>query len=111
MPLWVQVAYALFLAALIPLYWWRYGPGNFLWFSDIALFLAGVSLYTGHPLPASMGALAVLVIETAWNIDYFGRLITGRRVVGLADYMFDDRRPLWLRALSLFHVPLPILLL
>jgi hypothetical protein len=109
MPLWVQVAYAVFLAALIPLYWWRYGPGNFLWFSDIALFLAGVSLYTGEPLPASMAAVAVLVLEVLWNVDFFGHLLTGRRFIGLADYMFDGR-PLWLRALSLFHVPLPILI-
>ena len=109
MPLWVQVAYAVFLAVLIPLYWWRYGPGNFLWFSDIALFLAGVSLYTQAPLPASMAAVAVLLLEIGWNVDFFGHLLTGRRLLGLADYMFDDR-PVWLRALSLFHVPLPVLL-
>jgi hypothetical protein len=109
MPVWVQVAYAVFLAVLVPLYWWRYGPGNFLWFSDVALFLAGVSLYTGEPLPASMAAVAVLALEVAWNVDFFGRLLTGRRFIGLADYMFDDR-PLWLRALSLFHVPLPVLI-
>lgn len=109
MPLWVQVAYAVFLAVLIPLYWRRYGPGNFLWFSDIALFLVGVSLFTGEPLPASMAAVAVLVLEVVWNVDYFARLATGKRFIGLADYMFDGRRPLWLRALSLFHVPLPVL--
>jgi hypothetical protein len=110
MPLWLQIAYALFLAVLIPAYWKRYGPGNFLWFSDISLALAGVSLYTGHPLPAGMGTLAVLLIEIGWNVDYFGRLLTGKRFIGLADYMFDGRRPLWLRGLSLFHLPLPILL-
>jgi hypothetical protein len=110
MPVWLQVVYVLFLAVLIPVYWRKYGPGNFLWFSDLALFLAGASLFTGHALPASMGALMVLVIETGWNVDFFGRIVTGRRVVGLADYMFDARRPLWLRALSLFHLPLPVLL-
>jgi hypothetical protein len=33
------------------------------------------------------------------------------RVTGLADYMFDQGTPLWLRAVSLFHVPLLAILI
>ena len=110
MPLWPQVALTLFLVVLVPVYWRRYGPGNFLWFSDIALFLITAALWLGSALLASMAAVAVLLPELVWNVDYFGRLLTGRRMVGLADYMFDERRSAFLRGLSLFHVVLPPLL-
>jgi len=49
--------------------------------------------------------------ELLWNITVFTRLLTGVRVSGLADYMFDTRIPKWIRALSLFHVVLPVLML
>jgi len=38
-------------------------------------------------------------------------LLLRRRVIGLTDYMFEPERPLLLRGLSLFHVPLPLVLL
>ena len=34
-----------------------------------------------------------------------------RRITGLTDYMFEPERPRLLRGLSLFHVPLPLVLL
>ena len=42
--------------------------------------------------------------------DFFGRLLTGHHVLDLSRYMFDTRIPRYLRALSLFHVVLPVLL-
>jgi hypothetical protein len=88
-------------------YWVHYGPKNFLWFSDIALLTTGAALWLESPLLASMMMLAVLLPELAWNLDFFGRLLTGRRMFGMSGYMFDARIPRPLRALSLFHVPLP----
>jgi hypothetical protein len=44
-------------------------------------------------------------------VSFFGQLLTGRRITGLTDYMFDPHKPLYLRALSLFHVFLPVMLL
>jgi hypothetical protein len=38
-PLWLKIAYTLFICVLAPVYVVQYGPGNFLWFSDIALFV------------------------------------------------------------------------
>jgi hypothetical protein len=46
-----------------------------------------------------------------WNLGFFGRLLTGKRLGGLTDYMFDGTKPLYLRGLSLFHVFLPPVLL
>lgn len=60
---------------------------------------------------ASAIAIAVLLPEVAWNVGYFGRLLTGRNMGTLAAYMFDPAKPRYLRALSLFHVVLPVLLL
>jgi hypothetical protein len=109
-PLWLAIACTLFLCVLVPVYWWKYGPANFLWFSDIALLVSAAALWLESPLLASMMALAVTLPELAWNVGFFGRLIFGVDVTGLAGYMFDPTRPLYLRALSLFHVYLPVLL-
>ena len=110
-PLWLKILYTLFLCVLVPVYWVHWGPRNFLWFSDIALLTTAVALWLESALLASMMALAVALPELAWNADFFGRLLTGRHVVGLSRYMFDTSAPRYLRALSLFHVALPVLLL
>src|SRR5262249_43477873 len=57
-----------------------------------------------------MTALSVLVLELVWNFDFWIRLATGKSLVSLSAYMFDPKIPLFIRALSLFHVALPILI-
>ncbi len=109
--LWGKALYTLFLCVLVPVYWTHWGPKNFLWFSDIALLVTGAALWLENPMLASMMALAIALPELAWNADFFGRLLTGRQIFGLSGYMFDPRKPLFLRALSLFHIVLPVVLL
>lgn len=109
-PLWLKIGYSLFACVLVPIYWRQYGLVNFLWFSDIALFALVPALWLESPLLVSMMALAVLLPELAWNLEYFVRLATGMRLFGLTDYMFDGRIRRGIRALSLFHVVLPPLL-
>lgn len=101
-PLWLKIAYIVFVAVLIPIYWQKYGPSNFLWLSDIALFLTTAALLFENPLLASMSAVGVLPLEVVWTVDFF---LLGR--LGLTSYMFDPKYPLWLRAISLFHLALP----
>lgn len=110
-PIWLKIAYTLFVCALVPIYWRQYGPANFLWFSDIALLMLVPALWLESPLLVSMMALAVVLPELAWNIDYFFRLATGVSLIGLTDYMFDASIPRYIRGLSLFHVALPVLLI
>jgi hypothetical protein len=110
-PLPLKVGYTLFLCVLVPVYWVYWGPKNFLWFSDIALLTTAAALWLESSLLASMMTLAIVLPELAWNTDFFGRLVTGRQLIGLSGYMFDPGKPLPLRALSLFHVVLPIVLL
>jgi len=110
-PFWIKLAYTLFVVITVAVYAVNYGPGNFLWFSDIALICAAPALWLESSLIASMMALGILLPEVFWNVTYFVRLLTGKRLAGLTDYMFDRQKPLYLRLLSLFHVFLPPLLL
>ena len=109
-PLWLKIAYTLFVCLIVPVYWRHYGPANFLWFSDIALLMTVPALWLESSLLASMMALAVALPELAWNVDFFVRLSTGVSSLGLSAYMFDRSIPLLVRGLSLFHVGLPLLL-
>jgi hypothetical protein len=108
-PLWLKIADTLFVCLIVPIYWRRYGPANFLWFSDIALLLTVPALWFESPLLVSMTALAVTLPELAWNIDFFVRASTGVSLLGLAAYMFNRGIPRFVRTLSLFHVGLPLL--
>jgi hypothetical protein len=110
-PLWIKIAYTLFICLIVPVYWRHYGPANFLWFSDIALLVTVPALWLESSLLASMMALAITLPEVAWNVDFFVRLITGASVSGLSAYMFDRSIPRFIRGLSLFHVGLPLLLI
>lgn len=109
-PIWLKIVYTLFVACLVPIYWRQYGPANFLWFSDIALLMMVPALWLEDPLLVSMMALSVLLLELVWNVDFWVRLATGKSLIALSAYMFDPKIPLFIRALSLFHVALPILL-
>ncbi len=105
-PLGVKVSVTLFVCLLIPVYWVQYGPGNFLWFSDIALLLTVPALWLESALLASMICLAVGLLEIVWTIDFVVRLITGVSLVGFSRYMFNPRIPVFIRVLSLFHIAL-----
>lgn len=110
-PFWIKITYTFFAVITVAVYTVKYPPGNFLWFSDIALVLTVPALWLESSMLASMMSVAVLLPEAFWNIGFFARLLTGKRLAGLTDYMFDIKKPLYLRALSLFHVFLPALLL
>jgi hypothetical protein len=102
-PLWLTLAYGVAVPVIAVVYWCSYGPANFLWLSDVALGFTFAALLTGDRLIASMPAVGVLALELAWTADF----LTGGRIIGLAAYMFDPKLPLYLRALSLFHLALP----
>jgi hypothetical protein len=108
----LKVTHTAFVAVLVPTYWRQYGPGNFLWFSDVALLTSVPALWLESSRLASTQAVGVLVPETLWLVDFGIGLADGRTPIGLASYMFDRRLSRSLRALSLFHIWLtPVLLL
>lgn len=110
-PTWIKVAYTLFVFVLIPVYWCYRSPTEFLWFSDIALLIGVAALWLESRLLASMMAVGVLAPELIWNASFFARLLTGYGFLGFTEYMFTPETPLIFRALSLFHIALPPLML
>ena len=109
-PEWFKIAYTLVVLAFLVIYWQRYGPRNFLWFSDIAFIGAVPAMWLESALISGVLACMALLPEVLWNVDYGLRLLLRRRITGLTEYMFDPGIPRWLRAVSLFHVPLPLVL-
>jgi hypothetical protein len=109
LPLLLKLALTAFLAVMVPVYYQHYGPTNFLYFCDVALLLAFISLWSERALPASMAAVGILLPQVLWCLDFLGELV-GVRLLGLTAYMFDPNRSLFLRGLSFFHGWLPFLL-
>src|SRR5436309_4260073 len=106
-PLWVKVAFSLFVSMLVPYYWVTYTPWNFLFFCDVALLMTLAALWLESPLLASISAVGITLPQALWVLDF----LTAGRVVGMTSYMFDPKYPLFVRGLSLFHGWLPFLLL
>ncbi len=98
----------LLLSILIPSYYQHYGIENFLWFSDIALFLIFLGVYSSSALLISIAGTLSLFSEINWCFDFFYNLFTGQNLLGMSNYMFDSQLSLFLRGLSLFHLLLPI---
>ncbi len=99
------------LALLVPCYWREYGPMNFLQLCDIALFLTVIGWWIRSPLLLSSQLVSCLLVDTFWCVDFFGRFLTGRSTIKLAEYMFSPNIPLFIRGISLFHIFWPVLLI
>src|SRR5690554_2000746 len=97
----LAVLFTAMTAVIVPVYYLKYGPANFLWFSDIALFGMTIALWLESPLIASTMAVGVLIPEVVWVVSFLSGLLFGRSVSSLAGYMFDASIPRYLRALSL----------
>lgn len=105
----VTILLWLFLVCLIPIYYHYYGLQNFLWLSDIGLFLTCLALGFNSPLLMSMAAVGVMVLELVWCVGFFSELIFNVNLITLSDYMFNPVYPLALRAISLFHIVTPVI--
>lgn len=109
-PFWVKLLFTAFVCVLVPYYWHDYGPTNFLYYCDVALFMALVAVWTEKAIWASMPAVGILLPQALWMVDFLGGFV-GLHVVGMTAYMFNETIPLFTRALSLFHFWLPLFLL
>lgn len=107
-PTWLKVAYTVMVVIIIPVYWHRLGPTNFLWFSDIALIVMVAALWWESRLLASTMAVAVLFLELAWVADFF----SGANLTEVAKYMYADDTDWLIKVLSgTFHFALPPVLI
>jgi hypothetical protein len=109
-PLPLKAAYTAFMATLIPVYWYYYGPTNFIYFCDVALILTLVAIWPENAFLVSMCAVGIIVPQALWVADFCANA-AGFPLLGMTDYMFDSNRSLFLRLLSSFHGWLPFLLL
>lgn len=109
-PLWIKIAYSGFLAVMVPSYWHDYGPTNFLYFCDTALFLTLAAIWSESTLLASVAAVGIVLPQIIWVLDFVVHF-AGLKITGMSDYMFDAKLPMFTRGLSLFHGWLPFLLL
>lgn len=109
-PGWAKWGFTGFMAILVPIYWAQYGPTNFLYFCDAALFLTLIAVWTSSSLAASMATVGILVPQLFWCVDFVCELC-GFPLTHMTSYMFNASSPLYLRGLSLFHGWLPFLLL
>lgn len=110
-PLWLKIGWTAWLAVWAPVYWYHYGPSNFLWFCDVGNFMIGLALWRESRLLFSWQAVAVLIVQLFYAVDLFGRLLLGFHPIGGTGYMFKAELPLYLRLLSLFHLATPPVLL
>src|SRR4051812_49728697 len=109
LPLWLKLAYTVFMAVLLPVYWANYGPTNFLYFCDVALLISLVGIWIESPLFVSMCAVGILASQALWVVDFLSNLF-GWPLTGMTDHMFAADHSMFLRSLSLFHGWLPFLL-
>ncbi len=109
LPLALKLAYTMFMAVLVPVYWYYYGPTNFLYFCDVALLITLVGVWVESPLMISMCAVGILAPQALWVADFLVNM-AGVRLTGMTNYMFDADKSLFLRGLSLFHGWLPFFL-
>ncbi len=112
--MWLKCLYTAFMAVLVPVYWANYGPTNFLYFCDVALFLTLYAVWKESRFATSMAAVGILIPQLFWCADFGMQLVrrgTGAAHSGMTAYMFDSTSSLFLRGLSLFHGWLPFLLM
>lgn len=108
-PLGIKLAYTLFMLVLVPYYWRAYGPTNFLFFCDIALFITLAAIWRESSWLASMAAVGILLPQALWMTDFLSSAI-GFPLLGMTAYMLDSKYTLFVRGLSFFHFWLPIML-
>lgn len=111
LPRWLRVGYAAWFVVWLVAYWAYFGWQFVLWFCCLANVYALVGCVTQRPLWFSLAALASLEIQLVYALDLAMLLGFGESPTGATAYMLDEARPLLLRALSLFHVWMPGLLL
>jgi hypothetical protein len=110
-PLWLKVAWTVWLLVWAPIYWRQYGTQNFLYFCDVGNFLIAIGLWTESRLILSWQAVGLLVFQTLYTVDLIGAALSGHHVFGGTEYMFDPTISLFVRLLGLYHLVVPPLLL
>ena len=111
LPLWLKIAWTVWVLCWAPIYWRQYGAQNFLFFCDVGNVIIALALWSESALLFSWQAVSLLVFQSLFTVDLAGACLTGRHWIGGSEFMFDPHLPLLVRALSLFHAVTPVVLL
>lgn len=103
----LKLAFTLLAALIAIVYWFHYGPQNYLWLSDVGLFLTVGALWFESPLLISIVSVGIMPLEIVWTLDFLAHIVTGFSPFSLTGYMFDPNLPVYLRGISFFHLVLP----
>ena len=101
----------IWMVVWLPAYIKVWGFGNLLHLCDAAMILTFAGLWWGNAALISSQAVSALAAGVLWTANVGMGLLTGKFFASGSEYMFDERFPLWVRLLSLFHVVLPCALL
>ncbi len=110
LPLWLKLAYTAFFLAWVPVILHAYGPRNFLWLCNVCNFLLVYGVWRESRLVFSSQLLAVFLTDLVWSVDVLTWALSGSFPLGFATYMANAELPLVARALSLYHVAMPVML-
>jgi hypothetical protein len=110
-PISLKILWTAWLLVWAPVYWKQYGAQNFLYFCDIGNVLIAIGLWSESRLILSWQAVSLLVFQSLYAIDLLGAFVSGHHAFGGTEYMFDPKIPLLVRALGLYHLVVPPLLL
>jgi len=110
--MWLKLGYTIFMIVWVPSYWMAYGPTNFLYFCDIALFVTLFAIWKESALLASAPAVGIIIPQILWAVDYLCGLC-GYFPLKMTTYMFEHENleQWYYDGLSFFHLWLPLLLI
>ncbi len=106
-----RVLVFLWLLFYLPTYASAYGVAHFLQLCDLTLLLSCIGFLTGSRLLLDAQTLSAPGIGLLWLFDVTRTALTGYTLHGGTDYLWDTSIPILARALSTFHLFLPVLLL
>ncbi|RAW08709.1 hypothetical protein DKQ62_01805 [Halomonas elongata] len=108
LPLWLKVAFTLWILFWAPAVATQVGIQNYLWLCNLANFLLLAGLWAESRLIISMQWLATALVGSLWALDAGVAWVSGWHPIGGTEYMFDVNSPLGVRLLSLYHLILPL---
>lgn len=113
-PLWLKIGYSAWVILWMILYKQYVGWQHYLWLCHLGNIIIVVGLWTESGLLLSWQALSLLFADIIWTIDFVIGVATGGYTpLGSAWNVFqpDEVFPRLQRALSLFHLFLPWLMI
>jgi hypothetical protein len=106
----VKIAVAVWVAVWLPSYLIVYGWRDLAHLSDIGIALVAIGVWSSNRLLLSSQAVGLVLPSVIWCVDVVWAVASGRHLIEGIGYLWSGQYPLWVRLLSFYHVPLPVLL-